>query len=204
MRGSTLLRSAELYGLLMLAACLMAGPIATTCDAALPASETLLPATTRLFAAIRNIEASRAAIEKTKLSKIDEDPEVRPFIDDLTKQIDARMAEAAATTRTIALVRPPDGRGVGVFRISDGKQSQFYTFRELPCEIGGRGFAVHRLGQGNLYHVRVGVPGDQTCECMGFLRWDHCKHVAGLNALIAQGKLAAESPPVATGGLSPD
>jgi hypothetical protein len=96
-RGFTLPRSAALCGLLLLAACLMAGPIATTCEAALPASETLLPATTRLFAAIRNIEASRAAIEKTKLSKIDEDPEVRPFIDDLKKQIDARMAEAATT-----------------------------------------------------------------------------------------------------------
>lgn len=96
----------------------------------------------------------------------------------------------AAPTRTITLVREPDSRGVGVFCISVGKKCQFYTFREIPCEIGGRGFAVHRLGQGTLYHVRVGrEPEDNSCECMGFLRWDHCKHVSGLKALIKQKKL---------------
>jgi hypothetical protein len=97
--------------------------------------------------------------------------------------------EAGAPTRTIALVRPPDRRGIGVFCIAAGKKSQFYTFREIPCEIGGRGFAVHRLGRGNLYHVRVNQPDDSSCECMGFLRWGRCKHVAGLAALIERGQL---------------
>src|SRR5438128_1811907 len=106
------------------------------------------------------------------------------------------MGEAAAPTRTITLVRPPDGRGVGVFGITSGtrvKKSQFYTFREIPCEIGGRGFAVHRLGQGTLYYVRVGKPEDRSCECLGFLRWGHCKHVDGLSALIRQGRLPASA-----------
>jgi hypothetical protein len=98
------------------------------------------------------------------------------------------MGEAAAT-RTIRLVRPPDGNGIGVFCIAAGEKLQFYTFREIPCDIGGRGFAVHRLGQGNLYHVRVGTPEDNSCECMGFLRWGRCKHVAGLTALIQSGEL---------------
>lgn len=106
------------------------------------------------------------------------------------------MGKAATKpTRTITLVREPDPRGVGVFCIAVGKQSQFYTFREIPCEIGGRGFAVHRLGQGTLYHVRVGDPEGQSCECLGFLRWDHCKHVAGLAALIRQGKLPGPATP---------
>jgi hypothetical protein len=30
-----------------------------------------------------------------------------------------------------------------------------------------------------------------TCECMGFLRWGHCKHLESLAALKAAGKLAA-------------
>ena len=34
------------------------------------------------------------------------------------------------------------------------------TLLQLPCDIGGRGFAVHRLGLGTLYHVRVGSPAE--------------------------------------------
>ncbi len=78
---------------------------------------------------------------------------------------------------------------MGVFCITSKYNSQFYTFREIPCEIGGRGFAVHRLGQGNLYHVRVSAPDDCSCECLGFLRWGRCKHVSGLTALLRNGQL---------------
>jgi hypothetical protein len=91
--------------------------------------------------------------------------------------------------RTVRLARSPDANGVGVLCIEGDKLAQFYTFREIRCDIGGRGFALHRLGQGELYHVRVGAPEDTSCECMGFLRWGRCKHTAGLAALIRQGAL---------------
>jgi hypothetical protein len=104
------------------------------------------------------------------------------------------MADTAAPTRTIELVRPPDDQGVGVFRITVGNKSQFYAVREIRCEIGGRGFAVHRLGMGTLYHVRVGKPGDCECECLGWLRWGKCKHVAGLLALARRGLLSRSAP----------
>lgn len=99
------------------------------------------------------------------------------------------VKEKRKQDRTITLVRSPSTDGVGIFRIGEGGKSTFYTFHEIPCEIGGRGFAIHRLGLGNLYHVRVGGPEDCSCECMGFLRWNHCKHIAGLKALIARGLL---------------
>jgi len=95
--------------------------------------------------------------------------------------------------RTISLSIPPNEVRVGVFRIAEGDHSQFYTFREIRCEIGGRGFAVHRLGLGNLYHVRVGRPHDCSCECLGFLAHGYCKHVSGLLALIGQRLLPAPS-----------
>jgi hypothetical protein len=60
---------------------------------------------------------------------------------------------------------------------------------EIPCEIGGRGFEVHRLGLGELYHVRVGAPQDCSCECLGFLRHGHCKHILGLLTLLQNGLL---------------
>ena len=94
-----------------------------------------------------------------------------------------------AKTRTVRIVRPRNASGVGVFCIETDGQAQFYTFVEIRCEIGGRGFAVHRLGQGEVYHVRVGTPENTSCECMGFLRWDRCKHTASLAALINKGEV---------------
>jgi len=90
-------------------------------------------------------------------------------------------------TRTIRLVRPPTSDEPGVLCISDKKDATFYAFHEVPCEIGGRAFAVHRLGLGQLYSVRVGVREDCTCECMGYLSKGHCKHVQGLLALTGHG-----------------
>ncbi|MDB5313884.1 MAG: hypothetical protein JWO38_8086 [Gemmataceae bacterium] len=98
------------------------------------------------------------------------------------------MAEPAPA-RTIRLVRSPETDGIGVFCITIAGRAQFYALCELPCEIGGRGFAVHRLGMGTVYHVRINTPQDSSCECLGFLRWGRCKHVLGLRALINQGLL---------------
>ena len=92
--------------------------------------------------------------------------------------------------RTINLIRPPDENGVGVFRIMADGVTSHYVFREIRCDIGGRGFAVHRLGLGDLYYVRIGLPLDCACECLGFLRHLHCRHIEGLLALQRKGKLA--------------
>jgi hypothetical protein len=86
--------------------------------------------------------------------------------------------------RVIRLIRPPDWFGVGIFVITKKHRTDYYVFKEIPCAIGGRGFAVHRLGLANLYHVRVGTPSQSSCECLGFLRHGRCKHIQGLAALI--------------------
>ena len=91
--------------------------------------------------------------------------------------------------RSIQLIRSTKIDGIGVLRIAVDNESAFYTFHEIPCDIGGRGFAVHRLGLGELYHVRVGNPSDCSCECLGFLRHGRCKHVSGLLALIGRGEI---------------
>jgi hypothetical protein len=99
------------------------------------------------------------------------------------------MAKRKPPERSIRLIRAPTLDGVGVFSVSIGRQTAYYTLREIPCDIGGRGFAVHRLGLGNLYHVRVGDPDECSCECLGYLRHGGCKHLLGLLALIGSGKL---------------
>ena len=91
------------------------------------------------------------------------------------------------TPRVIRLVRPPDVFGVGVFAITQKGRSQYYVFKEIPCEIGGRAFTVHRIGLADVYDVRIGSPAESSCECMGFLRHGKCKHVQGLSALLGHG-----------------
>jgi hypothetical protein len=91
--------------------------------------------------------------------------------------------------RVIRLVRPTTIDGVGVFSVRVGERTTFYTLHEIRCDIGGRGFEVHRLGLGELYHVRVGRPADCSCECLGFLRHGHCRHILGLLALVKRGLL---------------
>ena len=91
--------------------------------------------------------------------------------------------------RVIRLERPTTLDGVGVFSVRVRERTTFYTLHEIRCDIGGRGFEVHRLGLGELYHVRVGAPADCSCECLGFLRHGHCRHVLGLRALIRRGLL---------------
>jgi hypothetical protein len=97
------------------------------------------------------------------------------------------MAAAAPRERVIQLLRPPGTDGVGIFRVGADDKAVFYTFWELPCDIGGRGFAVHRLGLGSLYHVRVASARDCSCECLGFLRHGRCKHVVALLKLVENG-----------------
>ncbi len=99
------------------------------------------------------------------------------------------MTSAKQPSCVVQLLRPPDATGVGLMCITANRRTHHYVFKEIHCAIGGRGFALHRLGLANLYHVRIGTPRDCSCECMGFLAHGHCKHVQGLAALIGHGLL---------------
>lgn len=101
------------------------------------------------------------------------------------------MTRTREKARTIRLLRAPSAEGPGIFCITSKKQSTYYVFQEIPCEIGGRGFALHRLGLGTLYHTRVGARHECSCECMGFLAHGHCKHIQGLLILMKHGLDAA-------------
>jgi hypothetical protein len=99
------------------------------------------------------------------------------------------MPDTSRKKRTIRLIRSSSLDGVGVFCVKDGEAAVNYAFREIPCDIGGRGFAVHRLGLGHLYHVRIGSREDCSCECLGFLAHGRCKHIQALLSLMRRGKL---------------
>ena len=102
--------------------------------------------------------------------------------------------------RTLRLLEAPtpDTAGWGAFRVTEGRKSDLYIFRELEARDGGAAaFTVEKLDPDSLatvesYAVRVGKPAECSCECKG---WEYrkadkpCRHVAGLLALDARGLL---------------
>lgn len=60
-----------------------------------------------------------------------------------------------------------------------GSDPGFYLVSEIPCEIGGTGFLMQRVGdKERVYQVRADEdPRNCDCTCKGFYRWAFCKHV---------------------------
>ena len=81
---------------------------------------------------------------------------------------------------------------------SDNKVAGSYWLTPIPCEFPG--CAAYRLekfpedcktGEPTAYAVCLDQAGEHTtCECKGFLRWGHCKHVESLTALRAAGRIS--------------
>ena len=67
----------------------------------------------------------------------------------------------------------------------------FYLVSKIPCEIGGTGFLMQRVGdRERAYQVRVDEdPRNCDCTCKGFLRHGSCKHILlGLEILSESAK----------------
>ncbi len=87
-------------------------------------------------------------------------------------------------TRTARLLIAPEPGRPAAVELTVGKRSDAYLVTEIRTDQGGRAFSTAKAGSGETYHVRIdGTRG--SCECKGFLHHGHCKHVAGLAALIA-------------------
>ena len=72
-----------------------------------------------------------------------------------------------------------------------GREEVFhYHFRLMASDFGEafRLTNVNGMG-GHVYDVCFVNDQDTTCECKGFLRHGHCKHVEGLRALRTAGKI---------------
>jgi hypothetical protein len=73
----------------------------------------------------------------------------------------------------------------GRVAIRVGKEAVEYALSELAAELepGQRGFRLVGPSVERTYDVLLDPLGRHTCECLGFLRWGHCKHVDSLAAL---------------------
>jgi hypothetical protein len=80
-----------------------------------------------------------------------------------------------------AVVRVRERRG--------GKETEDrYFVSRVPADFGA-GFLVEKVGAPeSSYHVNLSG-AQSSCECKGFLRWGRCRHVEGLAALHAAGRL---------------
>jgi hypothetical protein len=78
-----------------------------------------------------------------------------------------------------------------VLALTTERDGTFYGLTEIGADRG-RGFCLAKADKGNgpeeTYHVNL-AGHESTCECKGFYRWNHCRHVESLTALVGAGKL---------------
>jgi hypothetical protein len=84
--------------------------------------------------------------------------------------------------------------GCFAVELTVGTSRTAYYLQPLPSDFG-RAFRLTKFAgtpgtdkEAAAYEVCLDGPGSQ-CSCKGYLRHGRCKHVAGLLALVAAGKL---------------
>lgn len=75
------------------------------------------------------------------------------------------------------------------------RETSRYWIDAIPSDWG-RAFLVEKQGDGSQpneeYHVLIENAQDGSCECLGFLRWGHCKHLAAVRKLLELGQLGGQ------------
>jgi hypothetical protein len=100
----------------------------------------------------------------------------------------------APSSLSVRLILAPTVHKAGVVRIAMGCKCADYFLRLVPADWG-RGFRLQEMGPASAEDYHVNLDGEQsTCDCMGHLRWGHCKHVEGLLVLLR--KRSAGTAPV--------
>lgn len=78
-----------------------------------------------------------------------------------------------------------------VLGLTAGQDTTFYQLAALTADEG-RGFRLTKANRGDGPGEEYDVLLDgsrSSCECKGFLRWGHCKHIESLTALTGAGRL---------------
>lgn len=101
------------------------------------------------------------------------------------------------TGRTIRVTRlaTVDVPEVG-FTITDRVEAADYVARAIPSDYG-EAYVVQKVSDPDdpTYHVNL-CGSASSCECLGHLRWGHCRHVEGLTVLDMLGVLPRCEPTV--------
>jgi hypothetical protein len=93
--------------------------------------------------------------------------------------------------------RPRRPKQPQTFRITFHIGPDVYAVVPLTAihpEVAVKAYRLHKhTGDGEVYDVRLTTEGHVECNCRGFQRWQHCKHV---RALTAAGMLPAVEAPL--------
>lgn len=81
----------------------------------------------------------------------------------------------------------------GVITISGKRSWCRYRLEEFPADCG-RGFMFLKLADGtdeteSHYSCLLAADGQHACECKGFIRHGHCKHIASLIELATNKRI---------------
>jgi hypothetical protein len=111
-----------------------------------------------------------------------------------------RVPRRRKPDRKIRLTRPIQQDTAGVVVITSDGVQQAYMVSPLPCDFG----KAFRVGKVELVPTEPDQPPQakvtasydvnlngalSLCSCLGFLRWQRCKHVSGLSALCERNLL---------------
>lgn len=121
-----------------------------------------------------------------------------------------RTATPVKTSRTARYQHLHDNLGTLDLTITKGRKTETYNYfvEDLGHDASEGLRSTHALrcfrltkcraqqveGEPNNYDVVVDLDAterlaEHRCECLGFLRWNHCKHTESLAALIQAGKI---------------
>jgi hypothetical protein len=81
----------------------------------------------------------------------------------------------------------PDGKN-GLLKLTVGKLSTDYLVNRIPSDFG-TAYRLDKAGAADSYDVLIDDDSGHSCTCPGHSSHGRCKHVSGLLALKAAGRL---------------
>lgn len=99
----------------------------------------------------------------------------------VTTATQARQQQPQGPSRTLRLKCKPVGRLPGVVSLTVNGDTQDYLISRVGSQFGD-GYKLDKISDGSTYYVHLSDEGS-TCECMGFCRHGHCKHIDSVRRL---------------------